>query len=572
MSPIISLLLAITSAGQVDAVRFEGNRALSARLLRAIIETKPGQPVQEPVLEHDARALEMFYHNNGFFAVNIEKAIEEIKGKTVVKFYIREGPRSRIKDILITGNQAFPFSRLKPLIPFRLNDYYHNALIQTGAANIRTYYLDNGYPFARVQDTLESTDTLITIRYSIHEGPLCHIQSVRIRGNNLVATRSILRIIDIKPGERFSRYRLEMAKRRLYGTRLFSRAQYYVIKTDSVPDSVITRFDVVEQNQQAIGLGIGLETPPSRLLLSLDWEHNNLFNRAQTLTAATGFGIPLTIARLPLSAYRFNFDITWRVPYLLKYRIDFQTHPFFYYEKLDSAQLREAGLETGMGRDLIPSLRLGIFNRLRLVADTSRGITNSLALNLIYDSRDNFLDPVQGFYIQPVMELAGGPFLGDNHFVRSRVDCRLYQSVGMGFITAFRVALGRVVPYGRSTAVPYYEEFFLGGANTLRGYNERALGPDTAQSGRYGPIVVNANLELRFPYLFRWLGIVGFLDLGQVANNEKDIILRGIDAGAGAGIRVKTAFGPIRLDWGKRLKAAPLGDWGKIYVGILHAF
>ncbi|MEO0019506.1 MAG: BamA/TamA family outer membrane protein [candidate division WOR-3 bacterium] len=571
MITTISLLLVIGITGQVDAVKFAGNRSFPTRLLRSLIQTKPGQPLMNAQLVDDVRTLENFYTHNGFFAVKIEKGIEKIKGKTVVKFYINEGMRSRISDIVITGNYFFSVSRLKSLLPFGVKDYYNRDLVVLGAHNLRNLYLDNGYPFVQVQDTVTVTATSVTVCYIIEEGPCSYIQAIRVRGNKSVATPTILRTIGLAPREKFSRYRLEMAKRRLYASRLFSRAHYYVIKNDSFPDSVTIRFDVVEQKQKGIGIGIGVETPPSRVLISLDWEHNNLLNRGQMLFAATSFAIPITSYREPLSAYRFNFDITWRVPYLFYQRIDFQTHPFFYYEKLDSTRLREYGIETGMSRDIVPLLRLGIFNRLRLVADTSRGITNSLALNLIYDNRDNLLDPRQGFYILPVMEIAGGPFLGDNHFVRGRADCRVYRTIGPAFVVAIRVAGGRVVPYGRSTTIPYYEEFFLGGANTLRGYNERSLGPDTAQSGRYGPIVVNTNLELRTPYFFRWVGVVSFLDLGQVAR-ESDIILRGVDAGAGIGIRVKTPIGPIRLDWGKRLKAAPRGDLGKIYIGVLHAF
>lgn len=561
----------ISFTGQLHGVRFTGNRSFRTRLLHSLIQTKPGQVIQEALLEQDVRTIEGFYISNGFFAVKVKKAIEQIKGKNVVKFYINEGVRSRIGDIVITGNSHFLMSRLKSLLPFGSGGNFNSALITAGAQSLRTFYLDNGYPFVRIQDTIELADTIVTVRFFVDEGALCYIQDVRIRGNSRVATRTILRTIEIRPGEKFSRRRLEMAKRRLYATRLFTRTQYYVTRSDSAPDSVIARFDVVEQEQQGIGFGIGLETPPSRLLLSLDWDHNNILNRGQTFTLATSFGIPLTLHCLPLTTYRFNFDITWRVPYLLWQRVDFQTHPFFYYEKLDSTRIREYGVETGMSRDLIPLLRFGVFNRLRLVADTSRGITNSLALNLIYDSRDNFLDPRQGFYIQPVVEIAGGPFLGDNNFLRARADCRVYQSIGAGLVLAMRAAGGKAIAYGRSLAVPYYEEFFLGGANTLRGYQERSLGPDTAAGGRYGPVVVNSNLELRTPYFFRWLSLVGFVDIGQVAG-ESDIALRGIDAGAGAGIRVKTPIGPVRLDWGKRLRGAAAGDWGKIYIGILHAF
>lgn len=565
---LILVLLSIAQSpvtGKVDQIRFQGNRAFTSRTLLGVVQVKPGQPTSGAILDQDGRSLEEFYFGQGFLTAKVEKRIGVIKGKTVVTFSIREGPRSRISNIEIVGNRAFTTARLKRLIQPGAGAYFRIALVANGAQALRNFYLDNGFPFVEVSDSFEAREMGVSIRYHIEEGPLVHIQAVRVKGNFRVATATILRIVEIKPGEKFCRSRLERARRQLYATKLFSRCLYYVTKAERVADSVIIRFDVVEQKQQGVGLGVGFETPPNRVLFSVDWEHNNVFNRGQWFVATTSFSPDLR------GNYRLNWDLTWRVPYLLLSRVDFQTHPWFYYERLDSTRQRDYGIETGMSRDLAQQLRLGLFNRLRLVADTSRGITNSLALNLIYDSRDNFLDPHRGFYIQPLVEIAGGPFSGDNDFVRARADCRLYQAVIRDFVIAIRIAGGRVLPYGRKDYVPYYEEFSLGGSNNLRGYPERALGPDTGRGGRYGPVVVNGNFEVRTPYLFRWVGLVGFYDFGQVAG-QRDIGLRGFEAGAGTGIRVRTPIGPVRLDWGKRLSFAPTGDWGRFYIGVLHAF
>jgi outer membrane protein assembly complex protein YaeT len=576
MNIIISVLIICQSVatGLVERIRFQGNRSFSSRQLLTLVQVRRGRPVTEALLDQDSRNLEWFYRAQGFMNVKVERGMVTEKGKTTVFFRITEGTRSRVGEIVITGNQAFSAVRLKQLLPYTVGDFLVINKITSGTQLLRDFYLNLGYPFVQVSESLEQRDTLVKVEYQIAEGPLCYIRAITVRGNRRVRTGTILRTIEVRPGERFSRSRLELAKRRLYATRLFSRALYYIQRTDSGRaeldstldgiDSVNVRFDVVEQEQQGIGLGFGFETPPHRLLFSIDYEHNNIANRGQWLIAGASGSPDLT------GNYRLNLDLTYRIPYLLVQRIDFQTHPYFYYERQDSAKLRDYGIETGMGRDILPQLHLGIFNRLRLVADTSRGITNSLALNVIYDTRDEFFDPHRGVYLQPVIELAGGIFRGDNDFYRLRADCRFYQSLG-GLVIAVRLAGGRVRPYGRSIAVPYYEEFSLGGSNSLRGYQERALGPDTAAGGRYGPVVINGNLELRTPYLFRWVGLAGFFDFGQVAG-QNDIRLRGLEAGAGAGIRVRTPIGPVRLDWGKRLTSAPAGDRGRFYLGILHAF
>ncbi|MCL6465596.1 MAG: BamA/TamA family outer membrane protein [candidate division WOR-3 bacterium] len=562
---VIVILGQVAPGMKVDIVRFAGNKSFSHRVLVNIVQVKPGALAMEALLDEDARTLEAFYRNEGFFDVQVEKGLGVVAQKVVATFYIQEGVRAKVADVVFEGNRAFTAERLKRVLKFGAQAPFSLASVKAGTQSLRNLYLNTGYPFVTVEDSFERRDTLVLVRYRVAEGPRCYIRDVRVRGNRSVRTATILQSVEIKKGEMFSRRRLEEAQRRVYAMKVFSRVLFYVIPDSLASDSVVVRFDVVEGAQKGIALGVGLETPPSRALFSVEWEHNNVMNRGQWLIAEVVFSPDLS------KNYRSSFDLTWRVPYLFWTRVDFQSHPFFYYERFDSARQREYGIENGLQKDIAPQLRLGLFNRLRLVADTSRGITNSLALSLIYDSRDNFFDPQRGVYFQPGLEGAGGILLGDNDFVRGVADIRVYQSLGRGFVFAVRGLGGRVIPYGRSASVPYYEEFSLGGKNNLRGYPDRALGPDTARGGRYGPVILNANVEVRSPYILRWVGVVGFIDWGQIAG-QRDLKLRGFEVGAGFGLRLRTPVGPIRLDWGKRLKGAAAGDWGRIYFGVLHAF
>jgi len=562
---VIVILGQVAPGMKVDIVRFAGNKSFSRRVLVNIVQVKPGALAMEALLDEDARTLEEFYRNEGFFDVQVQKGLGVVTQKVVATFYIQEGVRAKVADVGFEGNRAFTAERLKRVLKFGARTPFSLPSVKAGTQSLRNLYLNAGYPFVTVEDSFERRDTLVLVRYRVEEGPRCYIRDVRVRGNKSVRTATILQSVEIKKGEMFSRRRLEEAQRRVYAMKVFSRVLFYVTPDSLASDSVVVRFDVVEGTQQGIALGVGLETPPSRALFSVEWEHNNVMNRGQWLIAEVMFSPDLS------KNYRSSFDLTWRVPYLFWTRVDFQSHPFFYYERFDSARQREYGIENGLQKDIAPQLRLGLFNRLRLVADTSRGITNSLALSLIYDSRDNFFDPQRGVYFQPGLEVAGGILLGENDFVRGVADIRVYQSLRRGFVFAARGLGGRVIPYGRSASVPYYEEFSLGGKNNLRGYPDRALGPDTARGGRYGPVILNASVEVRSPYILRWVGVIGFIDWGQIAG-QRDLKLRGFEVGAGFGLRLRTPVGPIRLDWGKRLKGAPAGDWGRIYFGVLHAF
>jgi outer membrane protein insertion porin family len=592
--PALLLCLAgqLHSGDTLEAVRFEGMRTFSGRTLAHLVTVRARRPSSEVQLNSDAATLELFYQNEGFHSVQVEKQVTRGGRLPVVTFYVTEGARTRVSAIVISGNSTVGTHRLLRQMAVRPGRFFSRAALDQSIAALRTCYLNSGYPFVQVQDTVTRTDTLATLSFSITEGRLCHVSEVRLRGNRTVRTGTVLRASEIRPGERFSQKRMQEAQRRLYATKLFYRVMFYVIADSGQgaegegrgargegrgTDSVVVRFDVVEQAYRGVALGAGVEIPP-RVLVSAEWEHDNLLNRGHTLVVGGEFS-----PTLPWS-YRVGFNGTYRVPYLVLTRIDFQTHPYFLYERPnDTTRQREYGIETGMTRNLVPQFTVGLTNRFRLFADTSSGITNSMALSGQYDTRDDIFDPGQGLSAQVVVEGAGGPLLGDNDLYRLTGDVRWFQRLGIivrgqesgtgDFILAVRGMAGRVRPYGRTVAVPYYEAFTLGGRSTLRGYPERSIGPDssTVAGYRYGTGVVNGNVELRTPYMLHWVGLVVFVDVGDIGH---DFRMSAYEYSAGAGIRVRTPIGPVRLDWGKRLRD-PLPwdeDKGRFYLGLLHAF
>lgn len=590
---LVCLSLAAAVAGQLQAaavlseVRFQGNKAFSRRQLGSVISSGRGQPVTETGLERDARVLEDFYRDRGFFDVRVEKGTADVKGRWVATFYVSEGERVRVGRVGVKGSSDFGEAQLVRLLPFKNRDFYDRSAVEEGEAVLRAFYLNSGYAFAEVSSDTMRQQSELAVVYQVQEGPFCRIAEVRVRGNRKVRQDIILRAAEVRPGEQFSYVRLQEAQRRLYMTRLFSRVLFYVLRPESVEASgpkqdspkrdlhmggaqpVVVRFDVAEQPSRGFTFGVGFEYPPARVLGAVGWSHDNLFGRAQTLQTGTEFSPAV------FGGHRFSAEATWRVPYLILTRVDFQTHPFFYWEQLDSLTQREYGIESGMSRSLSSRFRMGLFNRLRLVADTAAGITNSLQLSGQYDSRNDILEPTRGVFCQTAAEVAGGLLLGDNDLYRLNAEVRWFQSLGGGFVMALRTMGGRLIPYGRTKKAPYYEQFSLGGRNYLRGYPDRSLGPDTvagSAAGRYGPAIVNANLEMRGPYVLGWIAPVGFLDCGQITSGAIDLLLRKLEFATGAGVRVRTPLGPVRLDWGKRLKAPPAGDWGRFYLGILHAF
>ncbi|MFO7675432.1 MAG: BamA/TamA family outer membrane protein [bacterium] len=599
LSTLVAVILAVQFGPEdsIAAVRFEGNRAFRDRTLRAAITSHRGGPLIERQLAADARLLATIYVDNGFRAVEVSWDAQRERRQWRVTFKVSEGVRSRVGAVRFAGNAAWDSVRLAALVTARPGRHLTAAMPAEGEARLAEFYNNNGYPFAQVDGEWEHRDTIADLIFSIIEGPRCHISALRVRGNRRVATNVVLRAIEVRPGELFSRRRLQEAQRRLYATRLFQRVLFYVLRPDggagemiwgqgvqtgdAVPgtgeaasypvDSVVIRYDVAEQTQHGLAFGAGFEAPPFRLLGSVDWQHLNVLGRAHVFEAGVEYSPGFT------GDYRFGLQASYRVPYLFLNRVNFSFRPFFAVERIDTALSRELGAETGLSRELAPQLSAGLFNRFRVVADTASGVTNSVALNLQYDTRDDVFDPGQGVFLRPLAEVAGGLLQGSNDFYRVSGEARGFGRFGPGFVLAARAVAGSCFPYGSTARIPYYEAFTLGGRNNLRGYQDRSVGPDStgrlADGGfRFGPMILNGSIELRSPYILGWVGLVAFADGGEVVGPEAGFSTGAFEYSAGAGVRVRTPIGPARVDWGKRLRNPPAGDRGRFYFGLLHAF
>jgi len=232
-----------------------------------------------------------------------------------------------------------------------------------------------------------------------------------------------------------------------------------------------------------------------------------------------------------------------------------------------------------------------------------RSRTRSVVVSGVNDRRNDLLRPTRGALLTAEAAVAGGPLGGDNSYLKGAAAWHRYTGTPLGGTLALRLGAGGVRPYGASeergaAGVPYQARFFAGGGSTVRGYPEGSLGPqisnidslrfvtdvpvpDGASAG--GNYVLLANAEWRFPLpvLSRWkLGGVLFLDGGNVWQELRDVRLRAFRLrssprapddpaatklwdfrySAGAGVRLDTPLGPVRVDVGWPLKRARLAE------------
>lgn len=163
-------------------------------------------------------------------------------------------------------------------------------------------------------------------------------------------------------------------------------------------------------------------------------------------------------------------------------------------------------------------------------------------------------------------KLMGVPFA---QFLKLNSEFRYHYRINKNQSIASRVAGGVIWSYGNATTAPYTEQFYVGGANSVRAFSARNIGPggyppnDQAKYtyiNHVGDIRMEANVEYRFRMVGDLHGAL-FLDAGNVWLMRKDenrpggeLTLRNfaeqIALGTGVGIRYDMDFLVFRLDWG----------------------
>jgi len=164
-----------------------------------------------------------------------------------------------------------------------------------------------------------------------------------------------------------------------------------------------------------------------------------------------------------------------------------------------------------------------------------------------------------------------------SQYVRFEFDVRNYFRINRHSSFAMRNYLGIGVPYGNSSQLPYIKQFFVGGLNSLRGFQIREIGPGGYKDStinienpganqaslfvdQTGDMKVELNMELRFD-IYKWLKGATFIDAGNIWLVRDDASRPGgvfdfnkfwkqFGVNVGAGVRLDFNYFVIRLDYG----------------------
>lgn len=175
----------------------------------------------------------------------------------------------------------------------------------------------------------------------------------------------------------------------------------------------------------------------------------------------------------------------------------------------------------------------------------------------------------------------GNPYA---QYVKPDLDFRIYHVLDLNNTVVYRIALGVGLPYLNSISLPFEKSFFAGGANDLRAFHARSIGPGSYTQEesiqQTGEIKINGNIEYRFD-IFRILQGAFFADAGNVWLTKEDANRPGgkiewnrfykeIAIGGGLGFRFNFTFFIFRFDLGYKFRDPTLPEADRWVYKKLH--
>jgi len=524
-----------TQLNRIADLKIEGNKGIGTEVIREELAVKVGDDFAEEDVAADAQAI----REMGYFA-DVQYEIKRRHDGVLVIFRVEEN--AAVEKVAIDGNKEMPTERLLEVIELKPGRVLHNPTVEADVSRIAQLYRDEGY-IANVVDVVIQ-DGVFT--YFVQEAV---IEDVEIDGLRKTRPYVVLREMKTKPGDVFNARRLGRDLNKIFNLNIFKDVTYER-EAGAEPGQllVIVKVEEKKTGQAAVGLGFSSR---SELVGFADLNEINFRGQGQHASVRLEFG-----DRRSWSASFFEpwyDDRHTSVGIELFDRLIFRepTGVLGVGGGANDTVFEETrqGGRLSVGRPLSDTVSMSVRLKnekvsfvntqlagVRLPFGDTSGHVSSFTLGIAHDTRDIHMDPTSGGRESLEIEWANSLLGGEDVFTKWEADLRRYHSV-----SAKGVLAGRLQGGFTSGSLPPYEQYFAGGAETIRGFNvDRAFGEN----------MILANLEYRHR-IQKNFQAVAFVDYGDAYGgpNANRSNFDGL-LGYGLGIRVKTPLGPIRLDLG----------------------
>ena len=569
-------------------VEFVGNTAFGAKELRGQMKSKQTSllppiggrgRINEDQIDDDLEAIERFYKDHGYLNARIvDTRRVRVDGKKVdLVVTLEEGQVYSVNAVNINGARAFNVGDLTPYLKTRPGQVFSASSVETDLETLRDYYGSRGYADAGVVPVLDSAGgTAVDVAYEITEGQKYLVGIVEVSGNNKTKPKVILNEFPNQPGEVINTPKINAGRKRLENIGYFSSVDVTTSDSDREGYKNVD-IAVVEKPTGSLNFGAGFSSIDNLVgFVEVTQTNFDIGNWPSFTGAGQRFR-----AAARVGTERRDLMLNLTEPWFLDRPLAlggelFYRDMFFLSDYFDQSTVGGAiNLRKPLGEHSNIALEYTAQNIGIDVSDNASNIIKAedgdyfqsqIGLTYSHDTRDDLFLTRTGHRLTGGASYSG---LGGD-VENTKLEGGAVQFVSLPFDSILSVEGHINAVFGDD--VPIFDRQFLGGANNLRGFDFRDVGPKDELGEAIGGLTSAwASVEYTVPIMPQLRGAF-FYDVGMVSAAEASLD-GDVNSDVGVGLRVFLPVGPLRLDYAIPLAADEFNDSsGRFQFNIGYRF
>ncbi|MDZ7841380.1 MAG: outer membrane protein assembly factor BamA [Gammaproteobacteria bacterium] len=584
---------------RIKRINIVGNEAFSDSDLkdefelstkRRLLFFSPKDEYSRQQLQADLESLRSFYQDKGYLNFEVESTqvtISPDKEDIFVTVNVNEGEQYTVSDFAVKGRLVVPEEELVNLVTIKPGQVYSQRDVSESRTAISDRLGDDGYAFANVNaiPRVDEEDQSVSLDLVVDPGRRVYVRRINITGNRVTRDEVIRRELRQMEGGWYSTRKVQRSKTRLDRTGYFNRVSIETPPVPGSPDQVDVNINVEERSTGSLLLGIGYSDADG-ILLQGQVTQSNLFGTGREVSFIADN-----------STVTERMQLRYLNPY---YTINGISRGFTLFQrKIDAAEADTAayvtdtlggGMDFGFPLSEFTNINVGAqFERVDLkstldtpdeildvIDDSPQNDIFKFIGNFTHDTRDSKLFPSRGSIQRFSWEVSSPPSDLEYYKLTARNDT--FVRLSDFLIVKASAEVGYGDGYGKNDELPFFENFFAGGANTVRGFDARSLGPrDSGPTPEAlgGDRRILGNFELQVPLpgdagQDKRIGL--FVDGGQVYGPGDDIDFDEVRYSAGISFSWFSPLGPLAISIAEPLNDKPGDDTQRIQFTLGRFF
>jgi outer membrane protein insertion porin family len=552
----------------IKEIAFVGNKSFDSDELTKVIKTSEkgflswltdSGLLKTDQLNQDSAAIGSFYNNQGFLEVKVSDPVVKQEGEWLyITFNVEEGPRYMVGTIDIKGDMIADKQVLRELLSIQNEKFINRKVLREDVLKITDYYAEHGYAFADVRPNMDksATGARVDIVLTIDKGALVYIDRIAITGNTRTRDNVIRREIEVQEGGVFDSKALRASSEALQRLEFFEEVNVHP-EPSLDPTKMTVLVDVKEKNTGQFSVGMGYSSVDS-LMFMAEVSENNFLGRGDKVSLSGNISGKSTL-----------FNLSYTDPHLRDSKLSWGADLYNMSREYDDYDKDSTGGALRLGYPVWEKWKafgaysyedttlsnVSPFASSIILQSMDINVTSAVRLALVRDTRDRITLPSKGSQNQVSVKYAGGIFGGDSQFTKVEASSGWFFPLPLTTVFHVKGSAGQIWE-NETNKLPVYERFYLGGMNSIRGFEYGKVSPiDPLTLERIGGDKMwYGNIEYIFP-LMKEAGLNGvlFFDVGKNMAGDMDWTIEDYSKGTGLELRWISPMGPLRLVWGYNL-------------------